>query len=72
MYLEEILKCIFKAVSDGFHRDGFKLFCNPFARRVKPHQMDYLQTGISDKINLESTALTKISSFVLPFSIILI
>ncbi|SEP54673.1 alpha/beta hydrolase [Flavobacterium urocaniciphilum] len=34
-------------------KDGFELFCNPFARKVKPHQLEFLQKGISDVLDLE-------------------
>lgn len=34
-------------------KDGFLLFCNPFARKVKPHQLEFLQKGIADSLNLE-------------------
>jgi pimeloyl-ACP methyl ester carboxylesterase len=34
-------------------KDGFQLFCNPFARKVKPHQLEFLQKGMSDVLNLE-------------------
>lgn len=34
-------------------KDGFELFCNPFARKVKPHQLEFLQKGMSDILNLE-------------------
>lgn len=34
-------------------KDGFLLFCNPFARKVKPHQLEFLQKGMSDVLNLE-------------------
>ena len=34
-------------------KDGFLLFCNPFARKVKPHQLEFLQKGMSDVLDLE-------------------
>ncbi|TDE29261.1 alpha/beta hydrolase [Flavobacterium ranwuense] len=34
-------------------KDGFLLFCNPFARKVKPHQLEFLQRGMSDVLNFE-------------------
>lgn len=34
-------------------KDGFLLFCNPFARKVKPHQLEFLQKGISEVFDLE-------------------
>jgi pimeloyl-ACP methyl ester carboxylesterase len=34
-------------------KDGFELFCNPFARKVKPHQLEFLQKGMSDVLDLE-------------------
>jgi pimeloyl-ACP methyl ester carboxylesterase len=34
-------------------KDGFLLFCNPFARKVKPHQLEFLQKGMADILNLE-------------------
>lgn len=34
-------------------KDGFELFCNPFARKVKPHQLEFLQKGMSDVLELE-------------------
>lgn len=34
-------------------KDGFELFCNPFARKVKPHQLEFLQNGMSDVLELE-------------------
>ena len=34
-------------------KDGFLLFCNPFARKVKPHQLEFLQKGMSDVLELE-------------------
>ena len=34
-------------------KDGFLLFCNPFARKVKPHQLEFLQKGISEVLDLE-------------------
>ena len=35
-------------------RKGFALFCNPFAHKVKPHQMQFLQKGISEVIEYEN------------------
>ena len=34
-------------------KDGFLLFCNPFARKVKPHQLEFLQKGMSEVLDLE-------------------
>lgn len=34
-------------------KDGFQLFCNPFARKLKPHQLEFLQKGTADVINLD-------------------
>ncbi|ESU20937.1 hypothetical protein FCR2A7T_12600 [Flavobacterium cauense R2A-7] len=34
-------------------KDGFRLFCNPFARKLKPHQLEFLQKGISDTLTLD-------------------
>ena len=34
-------------------KNGFLLFCNPFARKVKPHQLEFLQKGISEVFDLE-------------------
>lgn len=34
-------------------KDGFQLFCNPFARKLKPHQLEFLQKGMADVINLD-------------------
>ena len=34
-------------------KEGFLLFCNPFARKLKPHQLEFLQKGMADVINLE-------------------
>ncbi len=34
-------------------KEGFELFCNPFARKVKPHQLEFLQKGMSDVLDLE-------------------
>lgn len=34
-------------------KDGFLLFCNPFARKVAPHQLAFLQKGMSDVLDLE-------------------
>ena len=38
-------------------KDGFLLFCNPFARKVKPHQLEFLQKGMSDVLNLEGNTI---------------
>lgn len=35
-------------------KDGFLLFCNPFARKVEPHQMKFLENGISDVLHLDN------------------
>ena len=35
-------------------RKGFALFCNPFAHKVKPHQMQFLEKGISEVIEYEN------------------
>jgi len=35
-------------------RDGFLLFCNPFARKVLPHQLEFLEKGMSDVLELEN------------------
>lgn len=34
-------------------KEGFLLFCNPFARKLKPHQLEFLQKRMADVINLE-------------------
>jgi len=34
-------------------KEGFELFCNPFARKVKPHQLKFLQKGMSDVLDFE-------------------
>ena len=34
-------------------KDGFLLFCNPFARKVKPHQLKFLQNGMFEVLNLD-------------------
>ena len=34
-------------------KEGFLLFCNPFARKVQPHQLEFLQKGMSDVLDLE-------------------
>ena len=34
-------------------KEGFLLFCNPFARKLKPHQLEFLQKGIADVISLD-------------------
>ncbi|MEW5676459.1 alpha/beta hydrolase [Flavobacterium enshiense] len=35
-------------------KDGFLLFCNPFARKLKPHQLEFLQKGLSDTFTVEN------------------
>lgn len=35
-------------------KDGFVLFCNPFARRIKPHQMEFLDTAEKTVLKLEN------------------
>lgn len=34
-------------------KDGFRLFCNPFARKLKPHQLEFLQKGTADVLTLD-------------------
>jgi len=35
-------------------KKGFALFCNPFAHKVKPHQMQFLEKGIAEVIDFEN------------------
>lgn len=35
-------------------RKGFALFCNPFAHKVKPHQLQFLEKGIAEVIDYEN------------------
>lgn len=35
-------------------KKGFALFCNPFAHKVKPHQMDFLQEGLAEVMDFEN------------------
>ncbi|MGX7667940.1 alpha/beta hydrolase [Flavobacterium pedocola] len=34
-------------------KKGFQLFCNPFARKLKPHQLEFLQKDLSDSLSLD-------------------
>lgn len=35
-------------------KKGFALFCNPFAHKVKPHQMQFLEKGFAEVIDFEN------------------
>ncbi|MCG2611407.1 alpha/beta hydrolase [Flavobacterium sp. SM15] len=35
-------------------KEGFQLFCNPFARKLKPHQLEFLENGLAHSLTVDN------------------